>query len=291
MQEVQHSKIAEGSQSPMTTTHDRAVLFIDLLGFAKLTEDNALDLEGLKQSQIPLSGMLDQLLAADRNPLTRVFTSFHHTLKWAVELAHMKHALTAITFSDSAFIATAKLSESVSIATYILQSLLRARVPARAGIAYGSFSAVRFRSDIYPAGGDHSAHFLGTGVVRSYATTESCGIKGLRILLHPSAVALLDNEDHRSSNGQKISYVVCSPEESANALGVQFEIDYWKFKPTAASEAWHALQDMWSDAPQAALPHYEATAQAVNRMRVSHGEQPLLNLRRRTLPPRKIDGA
>lgn len=272
----------------MTTIHDRVVLFVDLLGFAKLTEENPLDLRAIKHSQNPLSGGIDQLLASDRNPLTRAFTSFHHTLKWAIELAQMKHPLTAITFSDSAFFATAKLSESVTIATYILQSLLRARVPARAGIAHGSFSAVRFRSDVSLEGGDHSAHFLGTGVVRSSAA-QSCGIKGLRILLHPSAVLLLDDQDHRPSQAEKISYIPCSPEESANALGVQFEIDYWQFKPTAESEAWHALQDMWSAAPPGALPHYEATAQAINRMRVSHGEPPLLNLRRRTLSRRKME--
>jgi hypothetical protein len=272
----------------MATTLDRAVLFVDLLGFAKLTEDNALDLEAIRHSQNPLSGSVDQLLAADRNPLTRAFTSFHYTLKWAIELAQMKHTLTAITFSDSAFIATTGLSEASSIATYILQSLLRARVPVRAAIAYGSFAAVRFRSDVSVDGGDHSAHFLGTGVVWSHAA-ESCGIKGLRILLHPSAAALLENKNHRPFANQNTSYVACSPEESANALGVQFEIDYWKFKPTAESEAWHALQDMWNAAPQFALPHYEATAQAINRMRVSQGEQPVLNLRRRTLPRRKME--
>ena len=136
-------------------------------------------------------------------------------------------------------------------------------------------------------GGDHSAHFLGTGVVRAHAA-ESCGIKGLRILLHPSALAARDNQDHRTSDDQKIGYVACSPEESANAEGVQFEVDYWRFKPTAESEAWHAFQDMWSDAPQTALQHYEATAQAINRMRIGQGEQPLPDLRRRTLPHVKI---
>lgn len=266
----------------MTTTDDRAVLFVDLLGFAKLTEENPLDFETIKHSQSPLSGSIDQLLVANRNPLTHAFTSFHHTLKWAIEISQMTHTLTAITFSDSAFIATNKLSESVSVATYIIQSLFRARVPARVGIAYGSFSAVRFKSDVSVEGGDHSAHFLGTGVVRAHAA-ESCGIKGLRILLHPSAVALLDNQDHRQHD-QKIGYVACSPEESANVQGVQFEIDYWQFKPTAEAEAWRALQDMWSDAPEVALPHYEATAQAINRMRIGQGEQPLLNFRRRTLP-------
>jgi hypothetical protein len=270
----------------MTAPHNRAVVFIDLLGFTKLTEDNPLDLEAIKRSQSPLSGMLDQLFAADRNPLTRAFTTFHRTLKWAVEIAQMKHSLTAITFSDSAFIATTKLSESVNMATYILQTLLRARVPARAGIAYGSFSAVRFRSDIYGDGGDHAAHFLGRAVIWSHAA-ERCGIKGIRILLHPSAVALMNDQDDEPSRDRKTSYIACSEAESANSLRIEYEIDYWHLKPTAESEAWLALQDMWSAAPEAALPHYEATAHAINRMRVRQGEEPLANLRRRTLTRRK----
>jgi hypothetical protein len=271
----------------MSTTHDRAVLFIDLLGFANLTEENPLDLDALKRSQNPFGGSIEQIFSANRNPLTRAFTHFHHTLKWAIELAQMRHTLTAITFSDSAFIATNKLCESVSVATYILQSLLRARVPARAGIACGSFSAMRFRSDVSVEGGDHSAQFLGTAIVRANAA-ESCGIKGLRILLHPSAVALLDDNYHLPSDSEKINYLACSPEESSNALGIQYEIDYWHFKPTAEAEAWRALQDMWSGAPEAALPHYEATAQAINRMRIRQGEQPLQNFRRRTLPRKKL---
>lgn len=267
----------------MAMTNDRVVFFVDLLGFAKLSEENPLDLEAIKHSQSPLSGNIEQLLEVDRNPLTHAFTSFHHTLKWAIEIAQMEHPLTAITFSDSAFIATNKLSESVNVAIYILQSLMRARIPARAGIAYGSFSAVRFRSDVSLEGGDHSAHFLGTGVIRAHAA-ESCGIKGLRILLHPSAVALLENQDHRTTNDQKIGYVTCSPHESINAQSIQFEIDYWQFNSTGESEAWHSFQDMWSGAPKAELQHYEATAQAINRMRIGQGKQSLSNLRRRTLP-------
>ena len=266
----------------MTAPDNRVVLFVDLLGFAALTEQNPLDLAALKHSQNPFSGGIDQLLSADRNPLTRAFTRFHHTMKWAIELAQMSHPLTAITFSDSAFIATIKLSESVSVAAYIIQTLLRARVPARAGIAYGSFSAVRFRSDVSLEGGDHSAHFLGSAVVRSNAA-ESCGIKGIRILLHPSAAVLLNESAHRS-NGEEINFVQCSQDECINDASVQFEIDYWHFKPTAEAEAWHALQDMWSAAPPPAHRHYQATAEAINRMRVSQGAPPLLNTRRRTLP-------
>jgi hypothetical protein len=200
--------------------------------------------------------------------------------------AQMQHPLTAITFSDSAFIATSSLSECIPIAIYILQSLLRSRVPARAGIAFGTFSTIRFKSDIIGEWGEHSSHFLGTGVVRSNAA-ERCGIKGLRILLHPTAAAFLQSSPNKPSDEPKISVIPCSPDETANPVGVHYEIDYWRFKPMAEGEAWRAFQDMWGSAPESETQHYKATAQAIDRMRISRGEQPLENLRRRTLPKRR----
>jgi hypothetical protein len=196
----------------------------------------------------------------------------------------MRHALTAITFSDSAFIATNYLFEAVNIATYVLTSLMRQRIPLRIGVAYGSFSAVRFRSDISADGGDHASHFLGTAVVRAHQA-EGCGIKGLRILLHPSALALLNDLSHNPrSTEDRIHYLECSAIERKNSIGVGYEIDYWRLKRTAETDTWHALQDMWSAAPQNAIEHYEATAKAIDRMRVSQGKLSVTNLRRRTLP-------
>jgi len=159
----------------------------------------------------------------------------------------------------------------------------------RVGIAYGSFFAVRFRSDITVDTGDHAAHFLGTGVVRSHAT-EKCGIKGLRILLHRSAASLLDDPIHNPqfAEDRRIAYSACSDEEIRRANeGVRHEIDYWRLKPKAEAETWRALQDMWNAAPQSATVHYESTAEAINRMRMKQGEARLSNLRRRTLPRRK----
>lgn len=268
----------------MQNTMDRVVLFVDILGFASLTEDHPLQLDFIKGSNRPLANIA-MILSGKENPLTRVFTHFHRALKSSIDLAQINHPLTAIAFSDSAYVATTHLFQAVDMAAYLVQTLLSQRIPVRAGIAYGSFEALRFRSDVTPEGGDHAAHFLGTGVVRSHAT-ETCGIKGVRILLHPSAAALLENPAHNPplSENDRIQYVECSREESKNALGVLYEIDYWRFRPTAESKAWHSLQDMWTTAPQGTLIHYEATAQAINRMRVAQGETPLKNLRRRTLP-------
>jgi len=275
---------------PVQVTDNKVILFVDLLGFASLTEAHPVDLDLIKAFDRPLSSSIDMILASQGNLLTQAFTSFHHYLKATIDLAKMKHPLTAITFSDSAFIATTYLFEAANVAVKLLQWLLQARVPVRMGIAYGSFEAIRFRSDVTVDGGDHAAHFLGTAVVRSHAT-ERCGIKGIRLLLHSSAVPLLNDAAHNPPlpDKDRIRYLECSAEEISNTAGVRYEIDYWRFKPTAEAEAWRALQDMWDAAPQFALKHYQVTAEAINRMRIGQGEPALNNLRRRTLPRSNVD--
>lgn len=278
------------TSAPSTPRTDaQVVLFVDLLGFAALTEQHSLDEDSIRMFDRPLSGDLDALLKAQGNSLTRTFGSFHRSLKHALELASMTHPVTAISFSDSAFIATRHLYEVSAIAIDVVQSLVTQRVPVRMGIAYGSFAALRFRSDVTQESGDHAAHFLGTAVVRAHAT-ESCGIKGMRLLLHPSAVSLLGEPFHNPPDVRtpQIRTVNCSAAESDNAAGVTCEIDYWRFRPTAEADAWHAFQDMWTAAPPNVHNHYEATAQAINRMRMAQGAASLTNLRRRTLPRHNI---
>jgi len=266
-------------------TDNKVVLFVDLLGFASLTEAHGIDLDDVRARSMPISpDSLGRLLASRDNPLTETFTHFHRCLKAAIDLGKMKHPLTAITFSDSAFVATTHLVEAANVAVDLLRWLMPSRVPVRIGIGYGTFEAVRFRSDVTVDGGDHAAHFLGTGVVRSHAA-EKCGIKGIRLLLHPSVVPLLTDPVHNSAlpHENQFRYLECSVQESANATGVQYEIDWWRFAVTAEARAWQALQDMWDAAPQFAQVHYQATAEAINRMRVKQGKVAINDLRRRSL--------
>lgn len=271
------------------TNNNKVILYIDILGFAALTEAYPIDIDLLKMRGRPLSRAhnIDTILALSRNQLARTFTSFHASLGATLNLANMCHPLTAITFSDSAFIATTYAYEAVNIAIDLLHDLLPQKIPVRMGIAYGTFAALRFKSDIMSDGGDHAAQFLGTAIVRAHAA-ENCGIKGLRILLHPSLIPLFDDSRHNpgSTDGKHpIRYLECSERERTNnKIGVHHEIDYWHFKPTREAYAWHAFQDMWNEAPQSVYEHYEATAEAINRMRIAQGLEPLNNLRRRTLP-------
>lgn len=272
----------------MPVTDNKVVMFIDLLGFAALTEAFPVDRDLIRMSDRPWLYNIETIMASQDNLLTRSFTHFHQTLKSTIEFAKMSYPLTVIAFSDSAFIATTHLFEAGDLAVRLLQSLLAQRVPARIGVAYGSFEAIRFRSDVTDDGGEHVAHFLGTGVVRSHAT-EGCGIKGMRVLLHPSVVPLLNDTVHSPPlpSNKRLQSIECPTEERGNAAGVAYEFDYWRFKPTAEADAWHALQDMWDAAPQQAQVHYRVTAEAINRMRVGRGEPVLNNLRRRTLPRSK----
>ncbi|MEO8315603.1 MAG: hypothetical protein ABI645_12525 [Pseudomonadota bacterium] len=272
------------SNAPLRASHgqDRIVMFADLLGFAALVEQHPLDTQHLGGND-----RLDSMFAgvfSDRNPLTHAFTTFHRSLRWTLQIEQMQYSATAISFSDSAFVATARLCEAVAIASRLMNSVLRSGVAMRVGIACGTFEAVQFRSDISLYGGDHAAQFLGTGVVRAHAT-ESCGIKGCRILLHPSATALLGDQAHNPGSGKEHFLTLpCAQEELQNKAGVQDEVNYW---PTARKEdedAWRGVQELWDAAPKREHVHYRATAQAANNMRVAKGQPAVTDFRRRTVP-------
>lgn len=277
--------------SDAMTTDNKVVLFADLLGFAALTESYPLDVDRCGVGNGPIAGqfvgLFDEILNKPRNDLAHVFSGFHSSLRGVLSLARMSHSLTAITFSDSVFVATTHCYEAANIAINLLHALLPQKIPIRIGIAYGTFAALRFRSDITADSGDHAAQFLGTAVVRAHAA-ESCGIKGLRILIHPSVIPLLDDIHHNpvATEGRShlIRYLACAEKEQLNKASVNHEIDYWHLPPTREAEAWRGLQAMWDKTPLSEANHYEATAEAINRMRIAQGHKPLEKLRRRTLP-------
>lgn len=278
----------------MAAAENKVVLYADILGFAALTKSQPIDLDRLKTHERPLSNLpdfsdlsgLEGINRTPKNPLTDVFSSFHNALKWKLWTVSMWHPITSIAFSDSAFIATTYLHEGVNIAIDLLRSLMSQRTPVRIGIGFGSFAALRFKSDISSDSGDHAAQFLGTAVVHA-AEAEKCGIKGLRILLHPSVMPLIEDPQHNPQNAKNTVFSLkCSEKEVENSIGVQQEIDYWNIASTkgALASAWRGLQDMWDKAPATEKHHYQSTAEAIDRMRLAKGQVSLKNLRRRTLP-------
>jgi hypothetical protein len=277
--------MAATTSRPATNTigSNRVVVFADILGFAALTEANEIDIQVLKAYSRPfVPGSMDTILGKPINPLAQTFSHFHQSVEGAIVLSNMKFAMTAITFSDSAFFATNYLFEAASLAIHLEQSFLSSGVPVRMGIGFGSFAALKFRSDVSLDGGDHASQFLGSAVVRAHHA-EKCGIKGMRILLHPSVESLLTDSTH-CPQSSPFEILECSKEERTNTTHVRYELDYWRLAPSKEFDAWHKFQDMWDVAPESEEVHYHATAEAINRMRIAHGKASLANLRRRTLP-------
>jgi hypothetical protein len=230
-----------------TITDKKVVLFADILGFAALTESYPLDIDRCMVGDRPLEYIFSEICEPSGNELARIFSNFHRSLRGALGLARMQHHLTAITFSDSVFVATTRVYDAVNIAIDLLQTLLSQNIPVRMGIAYGTFAALRFRSDFTPDSGDHAAQFLGTAVVRAHAA-ETCGIKGLRILLHPSVMPLLNDVYHNpiptEERSHPLRHLECPEKERLNKASVLHEIDYWHLSPTREAKAWRGLQDM-----------------------------------------------
>ena len=103
---------------------------------------------------------------------------------------------TAIVFSDSAFFRIDSLENAVHLARTLMFDLVTSEIPARMGLARGSFRMLRYLTDSSANVSFHMSQFLGTGVVRAYEA-EHCGVPGLRILLHPDLEPLLDKDTLR----------------------------------------------------------------------------------------------
>lgn len=165
------------------------IVFIDILGFGELVTTFDELVETLDEPYyIPTSQEDFQDSAWDSpNPLTHVFTTFHHAIDIEVARRMKVDTIETISFSDSAFVIFKNASIALDFARDLMRTLIEFRVPVRMGIGSGSFRRSRFAIDITETVRRQAAQFYGTAVVRAHAA-ESCGLKGLRIFLHPDFV-------------------------------------------------------------------------------------------------------
>lgn len=263
----------------MVNLEEKIVIFVDVLGFSNLTLENRLDIERIVDHEGPLDQFFIGIFDDDRKPnkLEQVFSNFHFILQSRLNLAKLSCKFTSITFSDSAYIATKYLKDAVKIITDLMCGFLRNKVPVRAGIALGSFETLRFKTDIKLDSGEHASHFLGTGVVKAFQA-ESCGIKGMRVLIHPSIEPFLNKEFNTD-----IIIQDCESHEIDNTIGVSKELNYWAYNISDEKKAWRNFHEMWKSSPQEALIHYEATANSIQNMRIARGYPPIKNLKKVTI--------
>ena len=189
------------------------VLFVDMLGFASLVEEEGDELNELN----PVFTGVELYSPSPADSLLGYrFINFHRCLNQARVRLQEIGAGTAIVFSDSAFFRVDTLENAIHVARTLMFELVASDIPARMGIARGSYRMLRFLTDSSDRVAFHMSQFLGTGVVRAYQA-ERCGIPGLRILLHPNLEPLLDRE--------RLRIVPATPGERMR-LQVQFEVNY-----------------------------------------------------------------
>ena len=249
----------------------RYVVFADMLGFADLTEGydtlhvpSFEELDHVSNSDVPEPNSETMFIYS----LARSYVQFQRALHRAVRRAQQTHDITSISFSDSAFVAVRTFRDAYSFATFLMRELLKAHIPARIAIAYGDFLALRFRADVSLTGGEHAAQFLGSAVVRSHRA-EQCGIKGMRILLHPSIFnpdVDITAPDIRSELRPK--FIPVGDSETDNKAGVQYEVNY--LSPSGGDdEIERAVNSMRYGSKPGVDIHYAATLNALEGMRLA----------------------
>lgn len=88
---------------------------------------------------------------------------------------------TAIVFSDCAFFRIDAIGDAIEVARQLMFRLVDCGLPARMGIAQGTFRILRIMTDTSQQVSFHKSQFLGTGIVRAYQT-ERCGMGTERTL-------------------------------------------------------------------------------------------------------------
>jgi hypothetical protein len=237
------------------------VLFVDMLGFASLVEEQGETLDHL--SPIFTGTELYSPTPA-QSLLGYRFVNFHRCLNEARFDLQKLGAGTSIVFSDCGFFRIDAIDDAIEIARQLMFRLVDCEVPTRMGIAQGTFRMLRVMTDTSQQVSFHMSQFLGTGIVRAYQA-ERCGIPGLRILLHPNLDSILDKE--------RLPISPIPPSDKALKLDVKFEVNYMGLDPYDSGPDYHdclqfdSLRNMCAEAEQTFQYHYIDTYHAWNRMR------------------------
>lgn len=249
---------------PFETTF---ILFVDMLGFASLVEQEG---EELNEFNPVFTGVELYSPSPAESLLGYRFINFHRCLNQARVRLQEMGAGTAIVFSDSAFFRVGTIENAIHLARTLMFDLVSSDIPVRMGLARGSYRMLRFLTDSSDHVAFHMSQFLGTGVVRAYQT-ERCGIPGLRILLHPDLEPLLDREAMRivpAAPGDKMS------------LPVQWEVNYLESTEGSLGPDFQdciqfdSLRWMTGAADAKVQYHYLKTFEAWNVMRRQLGRLP-----------------
>jgi hypothetical protein len=230
-------------------SQNRAVVYLDLLGFAALVEAN------------PEHFMTEP---ADRptwrtwptNPAAYRLSLFHQVLESKISSERPNHAMV---FSDCAFGIFYTTTACVDFAVALMADFLRVKVPVRMGLGFGTFRAMGTTSELRDESTVVRSMFGGTSIVRAVAT-ETCGGKGIRIFAHNSFSELF----HLIPVAEQHQNLLPVPKRLES---VSHEIDYVSgLNPEKIDECVANVKQMAKSAPAEVQNHYSDTLAALSRM-------------------------
>jgi len=236
-------------------------------------------LDGFYYSTMSKAQLRESLEDGRTDPLTRTFAAFHRTLDLRISELVNADPLQSIVFSDSAFVVFRDQNSAIYFAQAFMRDLIRFKVPVRMGVGQGTFRGLRLTTDISDEVRRHSSQFLGTGVIRAHQA-ESCGLKGLRILIHPDSKL---KEDWPGDFCEVENWVP----QPTMSRPVTHELNYLDHEPDFApvpggpqtvDEAYDELvgciNTMMNGSPASTSIHYQQTLTALAQMQKAHRTHP-----------------
>lgn len=164
------------------------VLFLDLLGFTTFLRES---FQKKVEDGVPEAEQWHAALAQFKIAEIKVECVYRRFHEYLGKLLHRpmrrgKPPTLSLIFSDCAYIVFDRGNDAQRFAISAMRSFVRNDMPVLMGLSYGSFTAYNFTTETLPSGHTiFGAPFMGTAVVDAYKA-ESSGIKGMRILVHPS---------------------------------------------------------------------------------------------------------
>ena len=226
----------------------RAVVYLDLLGFAALVEANP---------QYFATELVDHpsLRTSSANAAAQRLALFHQVLESNIASERPNHATV---FSDCGFGVFYTPKACADFAVALMQDFLRVKVPVRMGLGFGTFSAIGTTSSITGRSTVVRAMFGGTSIVRA-AAAEKCGGKGMRIFAHTSFSELF-----KVNRGDSDPKLLSIPKEFKS---VSSELDYVSGADPERIDEWLAsIRQMACSAAAEVQNHYSETLAALSRM-------------------------
>jgi len=246
---------------------EHTLLYIDMLGFAELTQTFRTRVDRHQDHETGFTG-------SSITPIQSQIVGFHTAIdRWVLNETFLG-PVTAMLFSDCAFIDAGNSVAAALLAQGIMRECIGKRVPVRMGLGRGTFYPLNFSTENAGRVQVSRSRFVGTAVVFAHAA-EQAGGKGMRIFVHQSVVPDLENRIARTK-------LLKLPKALPAAT---HEVNYL-YDPTPNGRT-PSADDQDRDLtkivaamkePKAPLPvrrQYTETYKALNRMRQAHGRKPI----------------